>query len=332
MQFNVAKQPLIPAFLSLVVLSVVALCNATDGSTWGDLRGGLGAEELPIPLFGVWLQRFQVLHPIFARWIGGVLMLYTGASLGRLTLRYNLYGTGTCLAIPIYGLAMIGTMQGGSYLSAIVISTLLMLSFKNLCLSYRNGFGFDRIFRCSLFLALLLLTEPSTLPLLLLLPFAVRRFRRTTREWIVALGGLLLPIVVVCYLNWALGGSFTAPIRAICQLLTDGSWGAAFVESTIEERIYGGTLLLLNLTAYSFFRTNSYNVSIKARHILLLTGIFLPLCLAVGLFPTDAERLIALLAIPTTLILPVLFIRLHRPIAQTLYPLLIATAIGSLFL
>lgn len=332
MQFSVARQPFVPAFLSLLLLTIVALSSATSGAVCGDLYGGYAPERLPIPLFGVWLEHFQALHPTLARWIGGFLMIYTGASLGRLTLRYNLYGTGTCLAIPLYGLAMIGTIQSGQYLTDIVVSMLLMLSVKNLCMSYRNGFGFDRIFRSTLFFALLLMTEPATLPLLLLFPVAARRFRRTIRELIVALGGLLLPFAVLCYVNWGLGGELLAPLQVFVGMLTDGELGTALLNSTLIERIYLGTLIVLNLVAYALFRTNSYNVSIKARHILLLISALLLLTLLTAAFAPAVGVQIALLTIPTTLLVPVLFIRLHQPIAQTLYPLLVAGALAALFI
>lgn len=332
MQFNVAKQPLIPAFLSLLLLTIIALTGATGGVVPTELYGGFSPDVLPIPLFGQWLTQMQGAHPTLARWIGGVLMLYTGASLGRLTLRYNLYGTGTCLAIPIYGLAMMGTMSSGNYLLAIVVSMLLMLTVKNLCMSYRNGFGFDRIFRSTLFFSLLIMIEPAALPLLVLYPIAARRFRRTIRELIVALGGLLIPFVTLCYLNWGLGGEFTAPLRIFMQELTAGTMGEAVLHSTLIERIFVGGLVLLNLTAYSLFRTNSYNVSIKARHILLFTSLLLLFCLLSALLPISAWVAIALLSVPTTLLVPVLFIRLHHSIAQLLYPLLIVAAIASLVL
>ena len=48
-----------------------------------------------------------------ARWIAGLLMLFTGMSSGRLTVRYNLYSVGTCLAIPLYGAIACGLAPDG---------------------------------------------------------------------------------------------------------------------------------------------------------------------------------------------------------------------------
>ena len=134
-----------------------------------------------------------------ARWIAGLLMLFTGMSIGRLTVRYNLYSVGTCLAIPLYGAIACGLAVGGDCLTTFAASALLALATKNFCRSYCNGFGFDAIFRASLYIGLLPLVATAAAPLLILLPLAVMLFRRTLREVAVAVAGLLLPALTLCY-------------------------------------------------------------------------------------------------------------------------------------
>ena len=62
-------------------------------------------------------------------------MLFTGMSVGRLTVRYNLYSVGTCLAIPLYGAIACGLAVGGDCLTTFAASALLALATKNFCLS-----------------------------------------------------------------------------------------------------------------------------------------------------------------------------------------------------
>ncbi|MBR5849714.1 MAG: hypothetical protein IKZ12_01450 [Alistipes sp.] len=331
MPFHVAKQSLIPAFLTLVGITTIALLCAREGVAVPDLRFGLTQEVLPLVNWGAWLQNFQVAHPHISGWISALLMLYTGASLGRLTVRYNLYGTGTCLSIALYGVAMLGTMLSGSYLIATVNSLLLLLSIKNFCLSYRNGFGFDRIFRGALYLSLLIFIEPSAVVLLLLLWSISNRFHRTTREMMVAFAGLLLPIATVCYVNWALKGEFTAPLRMLYRAFMAGEWGTAMLTVSLPTQIFWGVLLLLNLLSLGLFSTNSYNLNRKARHILQTCSRLLLLTLVALCLPSASVSTLALVVVPSTLLLPVLFIRIHQSIAQLLYPLLIAGAVAYLF-
>lgn len=330
MQINLIKQPLIPAFLSLVLLTVVALCHTQEGVAVADARYGFTAEELPIAQLGALITQFQAAHPTWSRWIAGLLMLFTGVTLGRLGVRYNLYGTGTCITIPLYALTMMGCMGSGEYLLAVVVSSLATLSVKNCCMSYRNGFGFDRIFRGALFLALLILVVPVAVPLLLMLPLAIVYFRRTVREGVVALGGLLLPIALVCYLNWAQGGLFTAPAVVLYRAFMAGDWLQAPLHATPVEQLFVGVLVGCSLIAAALFRINSYSVSTKARHILRFTCRTLLCVLLLFLLPSVSATHLGILAVPTTLLLPVLFVRIHRSIAQPLYVALVLGAIAAL--
>lgn len=332
MPFNVVKQPLIPAFFTLLVLLVVGLLRTTEPSLDSvTMDDGLRGAGLTLPALDRLLLVFQLRFPHLSHWIGGLLALYTGISLGRLTLRYNLYGTGTCLAISLYGVTLLGTMRSGEFFPAIVSSMLLMLAFKNYCLSYCNGFGFDRIFRGSLFISLLVLVYPAAAPLILLLFFVVRLFNRTTRELIVALAGLLFPIALLCYLNWALGGSLMAPLVNWYGAYMSGEWGGVVLHATLVEQIYCAVLLVVTLFSLALFRTNRYNVNTKARHILRLCGRLLLLTLCTFAMPAASTVSLALMAVPVTLLLPVLFIRVHQPLAQTLYPLLLAASVAALF-
>ena len=123
MKFDIARQPLVPAFLTLAALAVVAMWSAGGpavsmavqaGHAAGTVdigRNAAGALAVSSP--GELLAQFQAAHPVWARWIAGLLMLFTGMSVGRLTVRYNLYSVGTCLAIPLYGAIACGLAVGG---------------------------------------------------------------------------------------------------------------------------------------------------------------------------------------------------------------------------
>jgi hypothetical protein len=346
MRLNLVKQSLFPAFLTLLTLIILTMCNlpegivaehpagtgeATEVATDTNLRYGFSESELPIMPLGRWIEHFQHRHPTISHWLGGFLLLFTGISLGRLTVRYNLYGSGTCLAISLYGMLMIVALHSANYLPTIILATLTALAIKNLCMSQRNGFGFDRIFRGGIFLALTVLVEPTVAPLWIALPMAVTHFRRTTRETIVAISGLLFPIALLCYLNWALGGALFTPIVALYRAFMAGEWLQAIYTSTLLERCIVGTLLLLVAFATILFRTNSYNVNIKARHIMLFTCRLFWLLPTLFLLPAASPMLLAVTIVLATLILPVLFVRIHQPLAQTLYLVLLVGAIALLF-
>lgn len=204
-------------------------------------RNAAGALAVSSP--GELLAQFQAAHPVWARWIAGLLMLFTGMSVGRLTVRYNLYSVGTCLAIPLYGAIACGLAVGGDCLTTFAASALLALATKNFCRSYCNGFGFDAIFRASLYIGLLPLVATAAAPLLILLPLAVMLFRRTLREVAVAVAGLLLPALTLCYVNWAAGGEFLAQVAEPGSAFIAGTPLSLFLSTPVQNLVLPGARL-----------------------------------------------------------------------------------------
>lgn len=330
MNFNIARQPLVPSFLTLAALAVIAMWNVGSAPV-------LLPEAVTIPSDGFLaiatpeelLLRFQNACPGWSRWIGGLLMLFTGTSLGRLTVRYNLYNAGTCLAIPLFGAIATGLISNGNYLPILTATTLLALAVKNYCRSFRSGYSFDALFRASLYLGILPLVAPAALPLVLLLPLAVLLFRRTLREAVVALAGLLLPILTFCYVNWGAGGEFLAPFPPACRAFTEGSPLCAAFAIPLTHLILLGVILLLDLLALFYFLADIYAAGTKPRAILIFQICLLGLCIPTLINPAATPAIILLAAVPSCVLLPFLLVRIHRIPASLLYLLLLAVAITA---
>ena len=325
MKFDIARQPLVPAFLTLAALAVVAMWNAGGpavsmavqaGHAAGTVdigRNAAGALAVSSP--GELLAQFQAAHPVWARWIAGLLMLFTGMSVGRLTVRYNLYSVGTCLAIPLYGAIACGLAVGGDCLTTFAASALLALATKNFCRSYCNGFGFDAIFRASLYIGLL--------------PLAVMLFRRTLREVAVAVAGLLLPALTLCYVNWAAGGEFLAPVAEPGSAFIAGTPLSLFLSTPVQNLVLPGAVFLLDLTALLFFLSDIHALGTKPRLIFIFNISVLLLTAAALCGPAATPATVALAAVPSAVLLPFMFVRIHRAIALPLYLLLLASAVIS---
>lgn len=349
MRFDLARLSLIPAFLLLLLLVVVAMCHTAEPlppveplaavveeiqpeTVVDTATTSATNESLQITFLGDRIKGFAARHTTWAHTLGALLIIISAMSLGRLTARHKLYGSNTMLAIPLYALCMVGIIDSGYWFHALVSSALFTFAVKNCCYANRLGFGFDNIFRGAMYLSLLIIIEPNALPIVLMLPVALWQFRRTTRESIVALCGLLIPIAALCYLNWALGGTFSAPAIDLYQRATTGDWLVAPLAMEHNSQIGIGLLLLFSLPAFLLFSLNSYTLSNRSRHTLLFVSKVLPLTALTLLMPAANESLIALIAVPATLLLPVLFIRTRRPIANTLFAFLVAAIIALRYL
>lgn len=333
MKFNIARQPLVPAFLTLVAITALAMWRIP-------LAEQIRPDELALPTYGrlaiptieELLVRFQSSFPVWSRTVGALLMLFSGMSLGRLTLRYNLYSVGTCLAIPFFAAISAALSAGGDLLTPLLGATLLTLSVKNFARSYCNGYGFDALFRASLYLGVLQLVLPPTLPLVALLPLAVVRFHRTLREAVVALAGLLLPLLAFGYINWGAGGELWAPCRLVAKAFSEGAALETLRALEPQQLIAPGVIALLDLTAIAFFLADSYAAGNKPRAIFNFEIGVLVLTVASLFTPAATPALILLFAVPSAVIIPFLVVRIHRLAALIIYAILVGGGLFMLFL
>lgn len=320
MKIDIARQPLVPAFVTLFALAVTAMC----GGAGGDVSAG--APEAT-PLLGGALVRFQAAYPTWARLAAGFMILFSGMCTGRIAIRYNLYGVSTCLPIPLYAVIACGIFSGGNYLTAFAASMLLALATKNYCRSYCNGYGFDAIFRASLYLGLLPLVYAPATPLALILPLAILLFRRTFREVVVAVAGLILPILAACYVSWGAGEEFTAPVATLADTLVSGVPLWIFRGLPLPSLVMLCVIAALALTALFFFLADIYAAGTKPRFILIFNIGILAMVFALLCTPSVTPEVFTLAAVPAALLFPVFFVRIHRRIALPVYLILLAASV-----
>ncbi len=330
MRFDIARQPFVPAFLTLLALTVVAMWGGgMPLGTGADLLSGSSAAPLAGVAVGIprdLLLQFQQAHPIWTKWIGALLLLSGGLNAGRLAASTNLYAVSSCLTIPLYGIAACIAGFGSEPLAALAACLLLVLAIKNFCRSFGNGYRFDALFRASLYLGLLPLLRPALLPLVLLLPLAVRIFRRTLREAAVALAGLLLPIAAYSYVNWAAGGELLAPAIHIGTAFASGVPFALFLRTPLHSLIPAGCIALFGLFAALHVLSDLYTIGMKPRFILIFNAIALLLIILLLGGPDAARNDATLIAVPASLLIPFSFVRINRAIVWPLYLLLVALA------
>lgn len=333
MKFNIARQPLVPAFLTLVAITALAMWRIPIAGQIQPADLAIPTRgQLAIPTIEELLAQFQAYRPVWARLVGGMLMLFTGMSLGRLTLRYNLYSVGTCLAIPFYAALTTALVAGGSLLTPLLAAALLTFSVKNFARSYCNGYGFDALFRASFYLGLMLLVFPAALALIALVPLAIIRFHRTLREAAVALTGLLLPLLAFGYVNWGAGGELLDPCRLAVEAFTEGSALETASQLGIPKLAALGTTLLIDLAAIFIFLSDSYAAGNRSRAIFSFEIGVLVLLVPTLLNPVATPAAITLFAVPSAVIIPFLVVRVHHLAAFFIYTILVAGSVALLFL
>lgn len=321
---NLTKQPLPLSLLTLVGL--VALAHYLP--VGGGVPGADAAWSTPL---AVWLSSWQGSYPILSAVLSSLLLFLEALMIARIGTRHGLYSGGSLIAMPLYALLAVGLFMPADSLVGVVAALLFVRALRNLSASMRNGLSFTPLFRGALYLGTLPLLLPPAVLLLPLGVIALALFKRTLREGIVLLVGLLLPLFAASYLAWAFGEAFEAPVRQIATILHDGSALHLFRGASPIFIVQLMLLFSASLCALFYFQSSRYHSSSKARAILTLFSWSYLLSVGMLLLPGASFNLFMLIAVSTTLLLPYLFVRLRPLFANLLYVALLLCFFVRLF-
>lgn len=313
MKFDVVRQPLLAAFLTLLAFAAIAAMHA------GRAGIPIGPPIEAPSILGDTVTLWQAAHPSLARVLGAFLLFYAGILLGRATVRYALYAVHTYLTIPLFGILAATFTADGTFLVGCLACMLLILSMCNYYASFRNGaYAFDRIFRASLYLGVLPLLYTPALLLGLVVPVAFVVFKRSAREQLVAIAGYLLPLVAWSYLSWAAGHGFTDAARQLWTAFLAPTGYSVPDLAPATMAAYLTTLFLVGCSALCYY-LDLYAAGSKSRSILLFNLVLFGLTVAMGCLPSASGTAAMLMIVPAATLLPLLWVRLSRSAATALY-------------
>lgn len=322
---NMARQPLLIAFPTLLLLLGGVLVRKLGGSFTPEQM--VGFQTLPAE----WIGWFQSSYPRISWGVWLLCHSVVALTLGRMAIRHNLYAGSSLLAVPLYGVAACGIFVGDNYLASALAALILARAMRNFCVACRNGYAFSALFRGALYLGLLPLITLSAWPLLMMLPLITFLFKRTLREWIVALTGLVLPFGALLYIHWAVTAERWVPLERMSQGLAVDSGISLFADASILLVVQLVVMLAAVLWALFYYLSDIYVATSKVRAILTAHLWLLVLCFASLALPGASVGNLALLAIPMAILLPFLFVRLKRSWANCLYALMLLLAVVRLF-
>lgn len=320
----VSRQPLLVALLSLAAFSLYIGFTADVGAA------AVPCLPTDTPL-GTPIGRFETACPGWSRTIVILCLVVCGFVLGRKTVRCNLYAVNSCLPLPLYPLAAGLLLPGGGTLAPVAALSLLAMAVYSLYNSFRYGsFTFGAIFRAAIYIGILPLIDPATLPLLMLLPLAALLFKRSLRELIVAAAGAVLPFAACSYLHWAFGGSLLTPALQIGESFAHGRTADFGRFPELTWIIWGVTALLL-IAAIALYYRDRHTAGAKSRLILRFDIYLLLLVIGCYLLPGASRATLLPAAVPIAALLPLLFVRLNATLAWSLYLLLLFLSLLNSF-
>ncbi len=323
---NMTRQPLLIAFPTLVLLLGGILMRKLGVSFTPEQM--VAFQTLPAE----WIALFQAAYPRVAWALWFLCHTVVALTLGRMGIRHNLYAGSSLLAVPLYAVLACGIFVGDDYLASALSALILARAMRNFCVACRNGYAFSALFRGALYLGLVPLITLSAWPLLLMLPLVTFLFKRTLREWIVALVGVVLPLGLLLYAHWAVTADYRMPWERMVQGLTAESGLSLFADASILLVVQLVVMLAATLWALFYYLSDIYAATSKARAILTAHLWLFLLCSVSLALPGASVGNLALLAIPMAMLLPFLFVRLKRSWANSLYALMLLLVIARIFI
>ena len=270
-------------------------------------------------------------HRLAIHSIAMLTLFVNGALITRLIDKYNISTVRTYLPIVMYVVMGYGILAPFGTVGAVSVSMLLIVSSEQMIAAFKRSYTFNNVFNSAFCLGLMPLIYSTSLPLVLILPFALSLYRRTAREWIVAIVGLGLPLLLASA-GWAAAGygwGFIAGSLAEAFVTPAGvGVAAALKEVGIAAYIYVVLALGIVLLSIAAIISGSHKAGVRARKIYVHFTCLTLLSAATFFIPSGTIVSIGLIAVSAALLSTAFFIRFRGLFALIAYIALIVLVVS----
>lgn len=306
MIFDVARHKFAEGLFTLLLFAVAALIVAAFGPSHAPIDECY-AQGAPL---GALIDQFAVNNRGIA--LALMLPMYVSAALrlSRPTARLGLYATGTLAAVALVAITLFGVVLAPGYFRLMCVALLFAEMLGRLVYCFGPNMRAHLLFTSMLSLGLLPLVDISLMPIALLVPLIVIIARRTLRETILCIVGVLLPTFVYCYVCWLLGSSFADVAYQIYSALLGSCREALVAYLDIPRLIFLGLLFFLQLASMLYYLTERITLMGSARNVWsLLMLLFLVLLATLLFLPVASPAIIVALAMTISTMIPLFFLR-----------------------
>ncbi|MDD3108525.1 MAG: hypothetical protein PHV49_04860 [Alistipes sp.] len=282
---------------------------------------GMVQSDMPL---GRLLHQFSLQFPLWSHGATIGVIFWNSVLLIRIISRNMILTDRSYLPMIVYLWIIGGCYLGSGSLETAVTSLILISAFGRMLNSFRRVVQYGSLFNSALLTGIALLIWSHTIVYVPLLGVALILFKKESREWIVALAGVILPLLICSYVYWGMG----KPFDLLFVELRDGVQEAFLSEGFIRSLpsipllvFWGGMVLTLGFSCVTFWqradtlRTRAYKSYLYFLWILLFSA--LPM-----IAPGRSWLDFSLLAAPLSILIPSYLKRSFGWIPNLLYLLL----------
>lgn len=274
------------------------------------------------------LTRFYIDFPWIAALCMAVIVIWTLIVVIQLSVKFTPAGNRSYLSPQIFLVAAAGCIVPPEAPAAYLAAWLLALSARQFVFSLHKGYRFAEVFRAGLYLGLIpLLYAPAALIAVMIAPAAIVIYRRSGRELVVCIAGLVLPVPAAGFIHWAMGTPADFIYRELWRASMTPLSEEFFINLTPHTPvIIAGLVATLALIGAGWALTHKKVIRKTQYRFIDHLSLLLLVTVASAFIPGTSPTFMALVAIPAALCAPYAFA--GKPIvASTVIYVLTLTAV-----
>lgn len=287
------------------------------------------------------LAGFSISRPWLAAACAAVAIVWTTLLVVQLSIRYTPASNRNYLPPQIFLAAAAGIAVPGEALAAYLAAWLVALSARSFVSSFQKGYRFTDVFRAGFSLGFIpLLYAPAVVVVPLLAILVLWVYRRSGREFVVCLAGMLLPLPAAGFIYWAAGEPAGFIYREVwrCTFLPlGGGAGSAAARGVgmppsglIPVSAAVAAVVVLALAFVAIAWSLNHKKALRKTHYKFISHVALTLVLtlASAALPGTSATLVPITAVGIALSVPYAFSGKSTPLASAIYFLVLATVLA----
>lgn len=237
------------------------------------------------------------------------------------------------LPMPLYGVLACGIFVAPHTLVTALVSLCLSLAIYQLLRSLHSAGERDSVFFASLLLGAMVLLYPPSIIFVLIIPLSIIVLALSFRQFVLMVSGYLLPLFAASYVMWYCGADFWDLSRNIVEALVmprmDEMTTIPYVAALMVLMV---VVVLLWGLIYSLIRPDKMFMLTRIRRALHLFVWVLFMALAMLFIPACDLSVLAIVAVPATVLLSLALSLLPVNHSTIVYWVLLALCALHLFI
>lgn len=279
------------------------------------------ADGMPLEAM---LIGFSAAHPVWSAVSVGVIVVVTLAMMLQLTVKFGPAASRNYLPGQVLLVGTMGIAAGGEWLAASLVTLLLTLGMRRLVMSFHKGYRFADVFHAGFYLGLLpLLYAPAAVIVLPAAVSAMAIYRRSGRELIVCMVGVLLPVPAAGFIHWAAGTEGGYIYRELWRCVSTAGEAGVLTGPMVATGAILAAITVAGLVWLPRNRKAGRNTPYK---LMQHTAVVVVLAAATAVLPGTTAAFAALASVPCAVSVPFAFQGGSSRMSTMLYVLMLAAA------